>query len=61
MSIVASYDGFNVVQISPKYGVSFGDLSSKFGKFYIETQLNLIDISSKNSLAKMSDYINVGC
>lgn len=54
----SDYDGFNVVQISPKYGFNFGDFKSKIGSFYAQAQLNFINISKKGISSKQN-YANL--
>ena len=53
----SDYDGFNVIQISPKYGFNFGNFKSKLGSFYAEAQVNFINIS-KSGYSSKRDYIN---
>jgi len=54
----SDYDGFNVVQFSPRGGFNFGNYKSKLGSFYLGGQLNFIDIS-KVGYANKTDYINL--
>ena len=54
----SDYDGFNAVQISPKYGFNFGNYKSKIGSFYAEAQLNFINIS-KPGFSSKRDYTNL--
>jgi len=54
----SDYDGFDVVQITPKYGFNFGNYKSAIGSFYAEAQLNFINIS-KPDITNKSDYVNL--
>jgi len=54
----SDYDGFNVVQISPKGGFNFGDYKSSLGSFYLGGQLNFIDISKAGYTSKR-EYVNL--
>lgn len=54
----SDYDGFDVVQISPKYGFNFGKYKSSIGSFYAEAQLNFINISQPGYTSKR-DYVNL--
>jgi len=55
----SSYDHFHVNQITPKFGINFGNYYSAAGSFYFETKVNYIKISG-NSGAKKDNYTNVG-
>jgi hypothetical protein len=54
----SNYDGFDVVQISPKYGFNFGNYKSSLGSFYAEGILNFIHISQPGYTNKR-DYVNL--
>jgi hypothetical protein len=48
------YDGFNVKQISPYFGLNFGNYYSKSGSFYLKIQANVIHISNINAANKQN-------
>jgi len=52
------YDNFHVNQVTPRFGVNFGNYYSEIGSFYFETKVNYIRISGTSG-AKKDNYTNV--
>jgi hypothetical protein len=44
----SDYNGFNVYQLTPKFGFNFGNYYSEMGSFYAEAKYNYIHISKKD-------------
>ena len=55
----STYDGFHVNQITPHFGINFGNYYSNIGSFYLNTSINFIKISDKVVANTPDDsYIN---
>ena len=55
----STYDGFHVSQITPKAGVYFGNYYSYMGSFYLNGDVNFINVSDKKAAGtKNNGYVN---